>query len=129
MTNKLSRVTFKVGDVRYLVQGAKWFYNDADIRSKTGADLTSESDLTANNTFDQKTVIQRKLVRLAMTLSNDRVGVNAAQTKTTRRYFWCHPAKVYTAMKDLPGKNIDPSLFPGSYRIVKVEMPVDSNLR
>lgn len=129
MATKSAKIDFKVGTSRYRIHGAKWFYNDADIRSKTGAELTSEADLANGDAVDQKTVYQRKLVRMAMTLSNDRVGANAAQTNTRRRYFWCHPDKVYTAMRGLLNKNIDPSLFPGSYKIIKVEMPVDSNLR
>lgn len=128
MARKTATIDFKFAGTRYRIQGAKWFYNDADIRSKTGAELTSEADL-AEGAIDVKIVYQRKLVRMAMTLSNDRLGANAAQTKTKRRYFWCRPDKVGTAMTGLLNKTVDASLFPGSYKIIKVEMPVDSNLR
>jgi hypothetical protein len=125
---KTATIDFKFGGRRYRIQGAKWFYNDADIRSKTGAELTSEADL-AEGADDLKHVYQRRLVRMAMTLSTNLPGVNAAQTKTKRRYFWCRPDKVATAMTGLLNKTIDASLFPGNYRITKVEMPVGSNIR
>jgi hypothetical protein len=125
---KLISVDFKVGDIRYRVQGAKWFYNDADVRGKIGADITSESDLNAEDVITQKVTYQRKLVKVVASLKPAIVGTNAAQRNTSRQFrFWCRPDKVRTAMKDLPGKTIDPSLLPGSYKIAKVFMPVHSN--
>lgn len=128
MARELATIDFKVGSIRYRVKGAKWFYNDKDIRKKTGAELTSEADLKGE-AETHKVAYQRKLVRMAMSIVRDtKAGSKAAQGDSKRRYFWCHPAKVYTAMKDLPGQKLDKSVFPGGYKIGVVEMPVDSNL-
>jgi hypothetical protein len=125
---KLISVDFKVGNIVYRLQGAKWFYNDADVRGKIGADSTDQSDLNADDVVTQKLTYQRKLVRMVASLKPAVVGTNSAQRNTSRQLrFWCRPDKVRTAMKDLPGKIIDPSLLPGSYKIANVFMPVDSN--
>lgn len=129
MADRIS-VDFKIGQTVFRVSGlAKWFYNDADIRAKTGADLTDEADLTADNVVKSKVEYQRKLVRMVATLARDGVGSgNAAQTRTRQYRFWCHPEFVREATVDLPGKNVDASLLPGNYKITSVFLPVDSNV-
>jgi hypothetical protein len=125
---QLISVDFKVGNIRYRLQGAKWFYNDADVRGKIGADMTDQADLSADDVITNKVTYQRKLVKMVASLKPAIAGTNAAQSSKSRQLrFWCRPDKVRTAMKDLPGKTIDPSLLPGSYKIANVFMPVNSN--
>ncbi|MGB3787814.1 MAG: hypothetical protein WA949_07375 [Phormidesmis sp.] len=128
---KLASIDFKVGDVRYRLKGAKWFYNDRGVRGKIGAELTSEGDLRFNDVEDNKVSYQRKLIPLVAALKGNTIIVGNAAQRATSKYirFWCHPDKVRTAMKSLPGTTVDRSLLPGSYKIVKVFPPVNSNLR
>lgn len=131
MADRVS-VDFKVDSVVYRVSGlAKWFYNDADVRKHTGADLTDEADLSADTVIDRKVMYQRALVKMVAKLAPNSAlpGTNAAQSNRTRQYrFWCHPEFVREAEKNLPGTNVDPSLLPGNYKIQKVFLPVDSNV-
>jgi len=129
-TNKIS-VDFTQGGTTFRIQGAKYFYNDDDIRGKIGADATDNNDLGDNYVIDKKVMYQRALVRLVAVLGADSVAnANGAIESQKKRYFrfWCSPAKVGSALTSLSGQSIDENLLPGSWKIVKVMVPVDSNL-
>lgn len=127
----LASVDITIGKATYRIKGAKWFYNDSDIRANIGAELTGESDLQDNVIIDKKVSYQRNLVKMVAQLVRDTnlPGDNAAQASNSRQYrFWCNPEFVREALVNLPGKSVDPSLLPGNYTIRKVFLPVDSNL-
>ena len=127
---RLASVDVTIGNATYRFKGARWFYNDGDIRAAIGATLTGEGDLGDNIVIDKKVSYQRVLVKVVAQLAPDSaVGGNAAQENRSRQYrFWCHPEFVREALVNLPGKRVDESLLPGNYVIRKVFMPVDSNL-
>ena len=128
---ELASVDISIGKATYRFKGAKWFYNDADIRRNIGAELTGEGDLADNVIIDKKVSYQRNLVKMVAQLAGDTnlPGDNAAQASKSRQYrFWCNPEYVREAMVNLPGKSVDQNLLPGNFTIRKVFLPVDSNL-
>lgn len=131
MATKKISVDFTYRGSTFRIRGAKYFYDDSDIRGKIGADSTDENDLGDNFVIDKKVMYQRALVPLVAVLGKDGpldIG-NAAQSSNTRYFrFWCRPDKVGDALTSLSGKEIDSSLLPGSWEIKKVMVPVDSNL-
>jgi len=129
-TNKVS-VDFAVAGGRIRLQGAKYFYNDAGVRGKIGADLTDDADLSANVVIDKKVQYQRILVRLIAVMRSSSIGnVGSSAQSGKLRYFsfWCAPGKVGDAITGLPGTDVDANLLPGDWKIQKVMVPVDSNL-
>lgn len=125
-TDKVS-VDFDFNGVTLRIQGAKYFYDDSDIRTNIGADVTDENDLGGRVIIDQKAQWQRILVPLVAVMKKDgAAGIgNAAQSDNVRYFnFLCHPNKVGEAFDDLPGKAIDANLLPGDWEIQKVMIPL-----
>ena len=128
---ELASVDISIGKATYRFKGAKWFYNDGDIRANIGAELTGEGDLGDKIVIDKKVSYQRVLVKMVAQLVGDTnlPGDNAAQADNSRQYrFWCSPEFVSDALTKLPGKSVDPNLLPGNFTIRKVFLPVDANL-
>jgi hypothetical protein len=105
------------------ISGARWFYNDSNVKSATGWELEDESQVS--NTEAAGTVegqaAKDRLVLLVAVLKPDSVLTNSNQSDRSRRFvFYCDPSKAEDAMLELPQKNVDPGLGAGSYNISKV---------
>lgn len=111
----------KVGKNTIKFQGAKWFYNDGDVRRNTGIKTEGEAQLKADELPLEGAAGKQYLARLVATLAKDSVAGNAAQSEKRRTYqFYCDPDKCEEAMVKLKGKTVDASLLPGNWKIVKV---------
>lgn len=124
MGRDLISVDFDFNGVTLRIQGAKYFYDDENIRANIGADETDENDFGGRVVIDQKAQWQRILIPLTAVLKADTALTDAAQSDKVRYYdFYCHPNKVGEAFDDLPGKAIDANLLPGDWEIQKVMVP------
>lgn len=116
----------KVGKSVLAFSGAKWFYGDADIRSKTGIKRLKEDTLDDGDVVIEGVQAKRYLARLTATLAADTVLTNGAQSEKRRQFqFYCDPEFVEEAMTKLPGKSLDEGLLPGSWKIVKVQRKLE----
>ncbi|MEO0884684.1 MAG: hypothetical protein AAFY54_01970 [Cyanobacteria bacterium J06648_10] len=117
----LISVDFDFNGVTFRINGAKYFYDDADIRANIGADETDENDFGGKEIITKKVQWKRRLIPLTAIMKGDIPGGDAAQSKTTSYFnFYCRPDKVGEAFDDLPGKAIDASLLPGDFEIKEV---------
>ncbi|MGL4638791.1 MAG: hypothetical protein ACRCVX_03520 [Shewanella sp.] len=131
MANKKVSIDFNVRGTNVRIQGAEYFYNDAGVRGEIGADLTDDNDLNGQVIIDKRVQYQRLLVQLIAVMKGSLVANagSSAQNSSTRYFkFWCNPAKVDDAYKNLPGTDIDANLLPGDWKITKIMSVVDSNL-
>lgn len=111
----------KVGKTVLRFSGAKWFYGDADIRTKCGIKTLSEAALDDGDVPVEGAQAKQYLVRLVAKLGKDSVVANAAQSENTRSFeFYCDPEFAEEAMTGLLGKTLDQSLLPGGWKILKV---------
>lgn len=123
MGRNLISVDFDFNGATIRIQGAKYFYDDADIRTNIGADETDENDLGKRLVIDEKRQWSKYLVPLIAVLGKDGIaGTGDAAQSDRKRYFkfYCHPDKVGEAFDDLPGKAIDANLLPGDWEVLKV---------
>lgn len=118
MVDKIS-VDFDLGELRVRLQGAKYFYDDPDIRSNIGADDTDENDFV-RYVVDEKVQWSKWMIPLVAVMRSDTILTNAGKGKLRYFDFYCRPDKVDEAFEDLPGKSVDSSLLPGDWEIEKV---------
>ena len=111
----------KIGKTVIRFQGAKWFYGDSDIRSKTGIKTLDEGALDDGDVPITGTQGKQYLVRLVAVLKGDSIAQNAAQNDNSYRYqFYCDPSFAEEAITGLLNKKVDESMLPGGYKIVSV---------
>ena len=111
MTERV-RVNFEVAGNTYQISGAKWFYNDSNVKKNIGAKLATEKTsgstqkgivITASESV-KRTLI--KLVAVYTGIAGSAVG-NAAQDDKPKRFtFYCDPDKAEDAIVNLPKKGI-----------------------
>jgi hypothetical protein len=126
MARELVRVTAKINKTILEFNGAKWFYNDGDIRSHAGLQLKNERQLDDGDVIVRGKQAKQKLVQLQAILRRNSLVGNAAQNdnKEYRYKFYCDPDSAEQAMLKLPGKIIDNSLLPGNWKIDEVTRPL-----
>jgi hypothetical protein len=111
------------GSGRIEISGAKWFYNDANVKSACGWELKGEGQVsnTAVAGTSRGQEAKDRLVLLVAVLKPDSVLSNSNQSDRSRRFeFYCDPSSVEKALLELPEKNVDPGLGAGSYNIARV---------
>lgn len=118
MVDKIN-IDFRLGDITVRLQGAKYFYDDADIRANIGADSTDENDFV-RYVVDEKAQWSKWMIPLTAVMRSDTILGSTGQGKLKYFDFYCRPDKVDEAFEDLPGKAVDNSLLPGDYEIEKV---------
>ena len=123
---ELANVDFNVGGATYRIRGAKYIYNDADIRGIIGGKLTQESDLDDRLVIDQPQTYKRVLFKIRLKLVRDGVLTgNAAQSDNSRTVdIYCDPEFGEEALTKLAGRNIDENLLPGQWKITKAYVPL-----
>ena len=127
---ELIKVKAVVGGQPIVFQGAKWFYGDADIRSKCGLENFDDAALNDGQLSPRIGANKEYLVRLVATLKRDTVLTNSAQGDRGRSYsFYCDPEKAESAMLGLPGKSVDASLLPGNFKIQRVYRKPETSRR
>lgn len=117
---------FSIGGKRIDIQGAKYWYGDAEIAKKIGfvkqtdrkADDTAASVSSRPNPYDKELLIQLT----AVMKPEGALGVgNSSQRDKTRRFtFYCDPAFGEEAITKLPGSTMDANLLPGSWKVDRV---------
>lgn len=122
MGTNLRSIDFDFDGITVRIQGAKYFYDDSNVRANIGADDTDENDFTGR-VVDVKEQWSKWLIRLTAVLRSSTILGGGGQGKAKYFNFYCHPNNVGEAFDDLPGKAIDESLLPGDWEIEKIVRP------
>lgn len=120
---ELVSVDFDFNGATFRIQGADYFYNDAGVRGKIGADRTDDNDLGGKVVIEEPRAYKRVLIPLTAIMKKSNVGDvgSSAQSDKTRYYdFYCNPTQVAEAIEDLPGTDVDANLLPGDWKIQRV---------
>jgi len=119
----LISVDFDFNGATFRIQGADYFYDDAGVRERIGADKTDDNDLGGKVVITDARSYKRVLPRLTAIMKKSAVADagSSAQAAETRYYdFYCNPTQVAEALEDLPGTDVDANLLPGDWKIQRV---------